>query len=53
MTNAASNKTVSNYLEQADSELTEWFEALQDFLLALGDDVQVKPLAKNFAFKRM
>lgn len=46
-------KTVSDYLEQADQELTDRFEALREYLENLGDDVQVKTLQKYFAFKRI
>ncbi|WP_417478468.1 DUF5655 domain-containing protein [Maricaulis sp.] len=47
------DKTVSDYLAQADQELTDRFEALNEYLTNLGDDVQVKPLKKYFAFKRI
>lgn len=46
-------KTVSDYLAQADTELQDRFEALKAFLLALGDDVQMKTLKYYFAFKRI
>ncbi|WP_417489622.1 DUF5655 domain-containing protein [Maricaulis sp.] len=47
------DKTVSDYLAQADQELTDRFEALNEYLTNLGDDVQVKTLKKYFAFKRI
>ncbi len=46
-------KSVSDYLEQADQELTDRYEALRDYLTNLGDDVQVKTLKSYFAFKRI
>lgn len=47
------DKTVSDYLAQADQELTDRFDALNEYLTNLGDDVQVKVLKKYFAFKRI
>lgn len=47
------DKTVSDYLAQADQELTDRFDALNEYLTNLGDDVQVKTLKKYFAFKRI
>jgi len=46
-------KTVSDYLAQSDSEFQDRFDALRTFLLALGDDVQMKTLKYYFAFKRI
>ena len=46
-------KTVSDYLEQADQELTDRYEAVREYLVNLGDDVQVKTLKNYFAFKRI
>lgn len=46
-------KTVSDYLEQADNKLTDRYESLKAFLLALGDDVQIKVLKYYIAFKRI
>lgn len=46
-------KTVSEYLAQADTNLQDSFETLKAFLLALGDDVQMKTLKHYFAFKRI
>lgn len=44
-------KTVSEYLAQAKEDLKDRFEALSAFLMALGDDVQMKTLRFYFAFK--
>jgi len=49
----SSAKTVSEYLAQADEELTDRFEALREYLENLGDDVQSNILKKYFAFKRI
>ncbi len=46
-------KTVTEYLAQAREDLQDRFEALKAFLLALGDDVQMKTLKFYFAFKRI
>ena len=46
-------KTVSEYLAQSDTELQDRFEKLKAFLLALGDDVQMKTLKYYIAFKRI
>ncbi len=46
-------KTVSESLAQAKDDLRDRFEALKAFLLALGDDVQMKTLKFYFAFKRI
>lgn len=46
-------KTVSEYLAQAKDDLKDRFEALTAFLMALGDDVQMKTLRFYFAFKRI
>lgn len=46
-------KTVSDYLAQADSNLQDRFESLKAFLLAFGDDAQIKTLKHYFAFKRI
>ena len=49
----AARGTVSQYLEDAPSDLRDLFEALKAHLVALGDDVQVKTLKNYFAFKRI
>ncbi|SDN25658.1 Predicted transport protein [Fictibacillus solisalsi] len=46
-------KTVSDYLEQANTELTDRFEALKSYVMALGDDIQMKILKHYIAFKRI
>jgi predicted transport protein len=45
-------KTVTEQLAQVDEKLRDRFEALKAFLLALGDDVQMKVLSYYVAFKR-
>jgi len=47
------SKTVSDYLQEADVELSELYETVQEFLSNLGDDVQIKTLKNYFAFKRI
>lgn len=46
-------KTVSDYLEQANTQLNDRFETIKAYMLALGDDVQVKILKHYIAFKRI
>ena len=46
-------KTVTEYLEQADRKLKDKYEAVQEFLINLGDDVQVKTLKNYIAFKHI
>ncbi|MBC2683855.1 DUF91 domain-containing protein [Bacillus toyonensis] len=46
-------KTVSDYLEQSNRQLVDRFEAIKLYMLALGDDVQVKILKHYIAFKRI
>ncbi|NOY00573.1 MAG: DUF91 domain-containing protein [Verrucomicrobia bacterium] len=45
--------TVSQSLEKADTDLTNLFDTLREYLESLGDDVQFKPLQFYFAFKRI
>ena len=47
------SKTISETLAQLEGELKDRFEAISAFLLALGDDVQVKTLKYYLAFKRI
>jgi predicted transport protein len=47
------SKTPLEYLSQAPPRLRDLYEALRSFLVALGDDVQVAPLACYIAFKRI
>ncbi|QRF22553.1 DUF91 domain-containing protein [Alicyclobacillus sp. TC] len=46
-------KTFEDNLNQADSSLYDLYSALRDYILALGDDVQVKRLKYYEAFKRI
>ena len=48
-----SESTVSEKLAKSSSEVKDRFESLKAFLLALGDDVQIKTLKSYFAFKRI
>ena len=47
------NKTVADYLAQADSKQSERYETLRDYMLSLGDDVELRTLKKYFAFRRI
>ena len=49
----SSYKTISETLEQLGGELKDRLEAIKAFLLALGDDVQMKTLKLYLAFKRI
>lgn len=51
--NKSSEKTVSEYLQQSDSELKNRYESIKAFLLALGDDVQENILKQYIAFRRI
>lgn len=46
-------RTVTDRLSKADKELSNRYEMLKAFLLALGDDIQLKPMKNYFAFKRI
>lgn len=50
---AGREKTVSDYLADANQELTDLYQSVHAFLTALGDDVQVNTLQNYFAFKRI
>ena len=50
---SAERTTVTENLANASQLIKDRFESLQAFLLALGDDVQVKTLNLYFAFKRI
>lgn len=52
-TRSANSRTVLENLEHATPAQRDRFEALKAFLLALGDDVQVKTLKYYFAFQRL
>lgn len=47
------NKTVEDYLAQADSKQSERYETLRNYMLSLGDDVELRTLKKYFAFRRI
>jgi predicted transport protein len=49
----ARDTTVTDYLAQASPALADRYEALKAYLLALGDDVQLKTLKNYFAFRRL
>ena len=49
----AQYKTVSEYLDQAPTEVKDLYQAVEDYLLALGDDVSKKVLKYYVAFKRI
>jgi predicted transport protein len=44
---------VEDYIERADSELRDLYESIKEFLLNMGDDVQIKMLKWYIAFKRI
>ena len=46
-------KTVTQHLEAADPALVDLYETVKAFLIALGDDVQVKVLDNYVAFRRL
>jgi predicted transport protein len=50
---ASGEKSVSDYLAQADDNLSNLYEALDAYCLALGDDVQRKILKLYFAYRRI
>jgi predicted transport protein len=50
---AAMSKTVSEYLDQAPTDLRDLYEAVEAFCVALGDDVTKKTLKNYFAFRRL
>jgi len=45
--------TITEKLAKSNAEVKDRFESLKAFLLALGDDVQLKTLKLYFAFKRI
>ncbi len=49
----STEKTVTEQLEQASPEVLDRFEALKSFLMALGDDIQMKTLKFYIAFRRI
>jgi hypothetical protein len=50
---AAKYKTFEEYLAQSPEELKDRFENLKAFLMALGDDVQLKQLKYYAASRRL
>jgi predicted transport protein len=46
-------KTISQYLIDADLELTDLYENIRSYLLALGDDVHIKILEHYIAFRKL
>ena len=46
-------KTVTQYLADADQNLVDLYEATKAYLLALGDDVELKTLDNYVAFRRL
>ncbi len=46
-------KSVSEYLDQSDTELKDRFDALKSMILEFGDDVEFKTLKLYFAFRRL
>ena len=46
-------KSIEDYIARADTELTDLYETLKEFLLNLGDDVQMKMLKWYVAFRRI
>ncbi|MDP9354163.1 MAG: endonuclease NucS [Chloroflexota bacterium] len=49
----AADRTIEDRLNQAPPDVHDRYEALKDYLLALGDDVQMKPAKDYFAFRRL
>lgn len=47
------SQRIAYRLQQSDSQLRDLFEAVRQFLVGLGDDVQVKELKNYIAFKRL
>lgn len=50
---SATYKTVSEYLDQAPATLRDLYDNLEAFLLAFGDDVQVRTQKLYVAFRRL
>lgn len=53
LSTSASSKTVTELLSDADEEFKALYDALKQFLITLGDDVQEKALKLYFAFRRI
>lgn len=52
-TSKPKSKTVTEYLEQSPVELRDLYQATEDFLIALGDDVTRKVTQVYIAFRRI
>jgi predicted transport protein len=52
-TNRRRVKTVSDYLVEASTKVIDIFETIKAYMIALGDDVQIKILKHYIAFKRI
>jgi len=52
-TGTSNQKTVTERLAQSNTALTDLYEAVKAYLLALGDDVQLNTLKYYVAFKRI
>ena len=46
-------KSVSEYIDGADEELSALYDSVRDYMLTLGDDVQERVLKFYIAFKRI
>jgi predicted transport protein len=51
--NGKQAKSIEDYITRADDKLTDLFDAVKQFTLSLGDDVQEKMLKWYIAFKRI
>ncbi|MDP9469152.1 MAG: endonuclease NucS [Chloroflexota bacterium] len=47
------DRTIEDRLNQASPDVRDRYEALKAYLLALGDDVQLRPAKDYFAFRRL
>jgi len=45
--------SVSDYFEKCSSRLKDLYHALDDFILSLGDGIQLKKLERYFAYKKI
>ncbi len=50
---SSASRTVSEYLQNAPSDLHDLYDAVEDFCVALGDDVSKRTLKNYFAFRRL
>lgn len=49
----ARQKTVTRHLEEATPELIDLYEAIKAYVLALGDDIEIRTLDYYIAFRRL